>query len=393
MKVAICNVQEFNPIIGGIERVSVSIGTKLIEWGIEVVYIASLRSPYSDEYTLCAPQYFLPEPVDYSQKNVLAFTNIVLKEKVDIILNQNSHSYLYNKLCYEVKNNVGIPLVSVFHFCPDMRIRSKQNMIDFRFFTFKENIVNMAYDLATRWPFTLISMRDQRVLFSNMYKVSDKVVLLSDRFYKDFIRIGGLKNTNKLASINNLLSFPYFKGVDFTIKKKQILFVGRFNPQKNPYRPLYIWEKLQHRLPDWKLIMVGDGPWHSRVVELSRIMKLPNIEFKSFIDPIEYYKTSSIFCMTSNYEGWSLVLTEAMQYGCIPVAFESYDSIKDIIQEGKNGELVSPFNIDEFADKIYRLIHSGDMNNMALAANSSMSKFCPEVIMKQWLSLFNSLLA
>ena len=56
MKIAICNVQEFNPTIGGIERVSVSLAEGLIKEGVEVLFVACRKSPYSKPYTLPAKQ-------------------------------------------------------------------------------------------------------------------------------------------------------------------------------------------------------------------------------------------------------------------------------------------------------------------------------------------------
>ena len=65
MKIAICNVQEFNPTIGGIERVSVSLAEGLIKEGVEVLFVACRKSPYSKPYTLPAKQVLLPKTLDY----------------------------------------------------------------------------------------------------------------------------------------------------------------------------------------------------------------------------------------------------------------------------------------------------------------------------------------
>lgn len=77
MKVAICNVQEFNPKIGGIERVSVSLAEQLIKLNVDVIFISCRRSQYKIEYTLPAPQFSLPESDDYSEANKQAFCKIL----------------------------------------------------------------------------------------------------------------------------------------------------------------------------------------------------------------------------------------------------------------------------------------------------------------------------
>lgn len=50
---------------------------------------------------------------------------------------------------------------------------------------------------------------------------------------------------------------------------------------------------------------------------------IPNIRFVGYQDPLSYQLESRILCLTSIYEGWGMVLTEAMQCGAVPIAFNS----------------------------------------------------------------------
>lgn len=391
MKVAICNVQEFNPTIGGIERVSVSLAGNLIAIGIGVIFVACRKSSYSKPYPLPAKQLFLPEPLDYCLQNVQELTRIIEEEQIDILLNQNSHSKLYNRTCYEVTLKSGVKLISVLHFSPDMRIRGNRHLLNFRYLPFKKNLTNLFRDLCTRFPLQYITMLDQRRLLKNLYLTSDKVVLLSNEFKKSYIKLSGIKDTWKLTSINNMLSFPYEKKK--YPKKKQILYCGRLLfTQKRPDRVLVVWEKVQDKLADWNLVIVGDGPFKEEMLRLSKCLSLKRIEFAGFKNPVEYYKESSIFCMTSNHEGFPMVLTEAMQYGCVPVAFNSFDSIREIIQDGINGFLVKPFDVEMYAEKILYLASSGTEAYSENAMNS-MEKLIPEKITNQWIDLIKNTLA
>ncbi|MFS2832865.1 glycosyltransferase [Bacteroides uniformis] len=390
MKIAICNVQEFNPTIGGIERVSVSLAEGLIKEGVEVLFIACRKSPYSKRYTLPAKQMFLPQSLDYCSENVQALAHILKAEKVDILLNQNSHSGLYNRTCYEAKLVSGVKLISVLHFSPDMRIKGNRHLVNFSYLSLKENLVNALRDVCTRFPLRYITMHDQRRMYRNLYLYSDKVVLLSNEFKESYIKLSGIKEASKLTAINNMLSFPYEKR-DYP-KKKQILWCGRLLfSQKRPDRILLIWKKLQGKLPDWNLVIVGDGPFSEQMRQLSEHLSLERIEFAGFKDPVPYYKESSIFCMTSNHEGWGLVLTEAMQHGCIPVAFDSFESIHEIIEDGKNGFLVKPFDTDMYAN---RILHLAENNRKEYVINviNSMERLTPQNIVKLWIELFNSIL-
>lgn len=388
MKIAICNVQEFNPQIGGIERVSVALAEQLVKHGIEVIFVSCRKSRYSDVYKLPAVQFRLPNDADYAEENINHFVKIIHREKVDIILNQNAHSFHFNRFLEDVKKITRTPIVSVLHFCPDMRIRSNRNRFDWNFYTITHNIINLARDVATRIPFKYLTMLQHGKMYNHLYNISDRTVLLSNNYIDDYTKIAHLKENSKLCAINNMLSFPYTP--DFCVnKKKQILYCGRFTPQKNPYRVLYVWKKIMNKLPDWELILIGDGPMKKRCETLSGEMHLQRITFLGFQDPIEYYKQSSILLMSSNYEGWPLVLTESMLYGCVPIAFNSFGSITDIITDGLNGKLVSPFDIDEMSISVMNLIESGKLSNYAAEANKSVQRFAPEQICKQWIKIFN----
>ena len=391
MKIAICNVQEFNPTIGGIERVSVSLAEGLIRKKIEVLFVACRKSPYSKPYTLPAKQLFLPKPLDYCIENVQALTNILKEEKVDILLNQNSHSELYNRTCYEAKVASGVKLISVLHFSPDMRIKGNRHIMNLRYLSLKENLVNALRDTCTRFPLRYITMYDQCRMYKNLYMNSDSVVVLSNEFKKSYIKFSGIKEDSKLTAINNMLSFPYEK-LNYP-KKKQILWCGRLLfSQKRPDRILRVWKKLQDKLPDWNLVIVGDGPFCGQMHQLSERLSLKRIEFAGFKNPVPYYKESSIFCMTSNHEGWGLVLTEAMQFGCVPVAFDSFESIHEIIRDGENGFLVSPFRIDMYVSKILMLANSPIIHKYRENALDSMKELTPANIINQWMNLFHEVI-
>lgn len=73
------------------------------------------------------------------------------------------------------------------------------------------------------------------------------------------------------------------------------------------------------------------------------------------------YKRAQIICVSSTYEGFSLVLTEALQYGVIPVAFDSFESVHDIIDTGKNGFLVKPFQINYYANILKSLMFNDNL--------------------------------
>lgn len=385
MKVALCNVQEFNPMIGGIERVSVSLAGELLKQGIDVAFISCRKSPYGKEYELPAVQYTLPSEKDYDERNVEAMVDLVRKENIDIIVNQNAHSMAFHRQCAKVRELTGARLVSVLHFDPEMRVKSYKHQTG-RFFSLRENIKNSIYSLLLSRPFTVFTLKDQKNLYRALYRDSDMTVLLSGKYLGSFLKISGLKDGKKITAIPNMLSFPYSE--EKNDKKNVLLFCGRMAPQKNPYRALYVWERIQHRLPGWQMKFVGGGPWLQRMQDLAEKKKLERCKFTGFDNPVEYYKEAKIFLMTSGYEGWPLTLMESMQYGCIPVAFNSYASITDIVSDGSDGFLIPPFDIDRMAEKVLEAAESEALAAMSDRAVRSMSRFKPETVAGRWKELF-----
>ena len=391
MKVAIYNFREFNPYIGGIERISVSLAKGLLERGIEVIFIAVYKSQYKIEYKIPAIQYFLPNTDTCSKENIERMRQILQEEKVDILLDQDSHSLVSHNLAYAAVCKTRVKLVTALHFCPSTRLLLYKHPFDRNMFSVKENIVNGMKNLAYRWPFWHYFLRDQRYHYRKMYEESDKVVLLSDKFIAEYCKISELKEYGKLCAINNMLSFAYEEqGLN---KENRILFCARMAPQKKPERALYVWKKIYKKMPDWSLEFVGDGFQLDDLRRLATKMNLERVTFHGFLPPQDFYKKSKIYLMTSDYEGWGLTLTEAMQYKCVPLVMSTYSSVYDIIDDGKNGFLIPNVDCQEMAKKTYYLAtHHAELDDMAQAAFEKAGMFKAEVIMDKWVKLFKTIL-
>ena len=89
--------------------------------------------------------------------------------------------------------------------------------------------------------------------------------------------------------------------------------------------------------------------------------------------------------MTSKMEGWGQTITEALQYGVVPIAFDTSASFHDIISNGMNGILVKESNLTGFVKAIFRLA-TDDMkwDKMSRCAIESVKKFKLEEITKKW---------
>ena len=121
-------------------------------------------------------------------------------------------------------------------------------------------------------------------------------------------------------------------------------------------------------------------------------MNLKRVVFHGFQSPEEFYIKAQALCMVSNYEGFGMVLVEAMQYGCVPFAFDSFAALPDIIDDGINGYRIPPFNEEIYVQRIVDFIKKTREEKEKIY-NASMSKaklFSVENIAKEWIRLFDN---
>lgn len=227
--------------------------------------------------------------------------------------------------------------------------------------------------------------------FRKADKNGHKVVLLSENFRPKFKKLFPMKDEN-IVSVPNPVVIDKLQDAKLLHKENILLYVGRLSEyQKNVSSLLRIWGNLYRRLPDYKLIIVGDGVDKAVYEKMSDEMKLENIEFKGYQTPSQYYIQSRSLLMVSRFEGFGMVLVEAMQYGCIPFAYNSYESLSDIIDDGVNGFMISPFDEKEYAEKLFAFLKLPDTEKFKYS-NAAMKKaksFDVSVVGCQWLNLFN----
>lgn len=96
--------------------------------------------------------------------------------------------------------------------------------------------------------------------------------------------------------------------------------------------------------------------------------------------------------MTSGYEGWVLTLNEAKQNGLVPIAFDSFASLKEIITDEEDGFTIENNNILVFAEKLIQIMSDDSLRKgMVVKAIANKTKFVPSNIADKWVQLFESL--
>lgn len=229
-------------------------------------------------------------------------------------------------------------------------------------------------------------------IYREVYEKSDGVVVLSKGYFEDYAKIGKLKERSKMAAIPNIYDGPTDAGE--TKKEKRVLILSRMDEiQKRLSLALRIWQKIEQEkdLADWHLDIVGTGHDARGLKRLAKRLGLKNATFHGWQESRPFLERSSILMMTSEYEGLSLSMLEAQAYGCVPIAFNSYASLKDVVEDGVNGVVVEKFgDTDTFAERLGSLMRDPEkLLSMQKACRRGNSAFTSEAVADQWQKLLN----
>lgn len=223
-----------------------------------------------------------------------------------------------------------------------------------------------------------------------MTNFSDKLVTKYDRFvvlteqdkqsWKDHRNISVIYNsvTNSENQIVSLLN------------NKKALAIGRLSYQKNLELLIELWSEISQIHPDWSLTIVGTGnPKELR--DKIAVMKLNDvINLVSSTNEIsDYYINSSLYLMTSRYEGLPMVLLEAQNFGLPIVSFDCKCGPKEIINDNENGYLIKMEDHDDFIKKTLAILENDSLRKeFGKKAKINSSRFSEEIIMQRWIELF-----
>ena len=213
-------------------------------------------------------------------------------------------------------------------------------------------------------------------------RTSQRIVTLTQRDADNYKRLFGATNAVCIPNpitINDIEPSP--------LTEKRVLAVGRLAGQKGFDMMLDAWAKTSERRNGWQLRIVGSGS-HLRRLErqISELGIGDSVEIIPATKNIEaQYRQASVMAMSSRYEGFSLVLVEAMAAGLPIASFDCDMGPAEIIEDGKTGILVPPADTDKLAEALDKLM-SDEAMRKAFAQESlvSVKRFAVDNIVARW---------
>lgn len=176
-------------------------------------------------------------------------------------------------------------------------------------------------------------------------------------------------------------------------KKKRVLAVGRLEWQKGFDILIDAWALIAERHADWQLDIIGTGTLERKLRERIASMGLAHVNILPFTSHISReYANSSLFVLSSRFEGFSLVLLEAMRHGVPCVSFDCPYGPSEVLADGECGLLAHNGDTKDLAAKLCRLMDDEPLRQQFAAAAIERSKiFDVDEIMGKWQKLFLSL--
>ena len=369
------------PSYGGVEIVSTTLANQFIKDGHHVT-IASYKQPLHEAAPLNLSDkcdlLLLSYPV-LSIQNIKKLREYILTHQIEVLINQWVVPFYATMVWKMATYGINCKVYSVHHIPPDtnMRIQSLKRQIELGKWYLK-GMYGFVREVS-------------RLSLAFCIKNSHKFILLSPSFVPIAQKFSRVKHPTKFLAIPNPIPMPVSdEGVS---KEKEIIYVGRIEyNQKRTDRVVDIWKELEPLYPDWKLTIVGDGEDREDLQKRIDGYGLKRVEITGFVNPIKYYQRASILLLTSEYEGFGLVVAEAMSHGVVPVVYHSFESAKDLITDGYNGVLVErPFCVRTFTKVMYELMDNTDYwNTMSKNGLITSEKYTIDNVVKKWYQLWNN---
>lgn len=311
---------------GGTERVTSLIASALSELDNYEVYILSLSEGNTSFFRLDKKikiDSLFSKPGSFKIRfiqTVFKIRSFIKKNKIDTLVVVDSISCLFTTIAlFNLKTK---------HIC-------------WEHFNFLNNNGRILRDIARKMA----------------AKYCDVVVTLTKRD-KELWESGVTDIRAQIIPIMNPCPFNNVNHVP-KLESKVVLSVGRLVHVKGFDLLIEAWSKVCEYRQDWMLWIIGNGEEELKLKEQAKSLKIEQyIKFIPATSNIEpYYEQASLYCMSSRFEGFPMVLLEAQAYGLPIISFNCDTGPNEIIKHGNNGLLVADFDIKGMSESLLRMMN------------------------------------
>ena len=342
---------------GGTERVTAIIANELSKIDEFNVHILSISNSSNTSF------FELNEGVSHNR--ILADENINFKKQYVNVVKGIRKYIKVNDIDVLIDVDVICDLFSI----PATRF-TKTKLISWEHFHFYENNGSRLRSIARKLS----------------EKYSDYIITLTEKDKSNYIE--NLNVSNKIECIYNPITKVNEDSCD--IYAKQILSVGRLTYQKGFDMLCEVANKVLNDNPDWKWVILGEGEDRALIESKIKEYKLEGrfILEGNVSNVDDYYKSSSLFVMTSRFEGLPMTLLEAKSYGLPIVSFDCLTGPSDIVTDDKNGYLVELGDINKMYKQINGLINNEKLlNTFKDNSKIDIGKFELKSVLYKWIEL------
>lgn len=343
---------------GGTERVGSIVANGLSEAGYDIV-LASMSCgdkpffPLNKEIKVTS-LFNSPGRSLYRTPSLIYKIRKLLKdEKIDILIVVETMSVLFT-----LPAVIGLP---VKHIC-------------WEHFNFKSDL----------------GKKGRRIARQVAARYCDSVVTLTERDKEYWL--AGTQHKNQITAIPNPCPFPVQDNI-YPQQSKVVLAVGRLAKQKGFDYLLQAWLKVIKYAPDWQLKIVGEGEERASLSQFIADNNLADsVELVGNTDNVQkYYEQAAIFCLSSRFEGFPMVLLETLSFGLPVVSFDCDTGPAEIL-DGTGSILVKPCNTDLLADGLNELIADIDLReSISIASKDKAKKYQSDQILGSWVALVENI--
>ena len=366
----------YNP--GGMERVLLNKVTWLVgKMGWDVTVVTTDQHGRLPFYPFPEGVKMIDLGVNYSEDNGKPF----LKKLLGFLKRRRLHEKRFKALLEQIRPDV----VDCFYpgecsFVPGLKDGSKKMM--------ELHQSKLFHHQYNRTGLMGLADKVRARMDERLVRKFDRFVVLTEEDAKMW---GEMPNIRVIPNAANFIAQKYSD-----CSEKRVIAVGRLDYQKSFDRLILVWEKVHEKMQDWRLDIFGQGEWKEMLQKM--------IDDRGLQDVVRVntptknigkeYSESSMLVMSSHYEGFPMVMIEAMACGLPAVSFDFKCGPKDIIKDGENGVIVPDGDIDVLAEAMMKLMGDDELRKrMGEEAKKVVETYSEEKVMSKWIKLYEEVVA